>query len=86
MSFSHWTIATRINSKRRDKRSFFNNHKKRFDIKDITAYQKTSNVTKVPLEAIRTKIKKRAEKNIFTEIICSIYYNCSWCVYSNKTH
>jgi hypothetical protein len=86
MSFSHWTIATRINSKRRDKRSAFHNYKKRFDLKNITAYQKTSNVTKVPLEAIRTKIKKRAEKNIFTEIICSIHNNCSWCLYCNKTH
>jgi hypothetical protein len=62
MSFSHWTIATRINSKRRDKRSFFNNHKKRFDIKNVTAYQKTTNETKVPLEAIRTKIKKEQKK------------------------
>jgi hypothetical protein len=62
MSFSHWTIATRINSKRRDKRSAFHNFKKRFDLKNITAYQKTSNVTKVPLEAIRTKIKKEQKK------------------------
>jgi hypothetical protein len=51
MSFSHWTIATRINSKRRDKRSFFNNHKKRFDIKDITAYQKNIKCDKSALRS-----------------------------------
>ena len=72
MSFSNWTIATRINSKRRNKRVPFNNYKERFKTKGGSQKRETLKATKEQLESIRVKMKKEQKKIFILRLLLAI--------------